>query len=105
MDKHQHHVLARRFGAAAIEERLTEVALLMQIAFPQCEWHLDPDPESRELQQLNVGFSGAWTALYFTNEELCAYSGEKRRCDTDHRLHRALGKLLDEHAVPDKSAH
>lgn len=104
MDKHQHHVLACRFGAAAIEERLTDVALLMRTAFPQCEWHLDLDPGSRELHQLDVDFSGARTALYFTNEELCAYSGEKRRCDTDHRLHRALSKLLDKRAVPDKPA-
>lgn len=99
MDYHQHHALVRRFGAAAIEERLTDVALLMRTAFPQCVWHLDPDPDSREPQQLEVGISDARTALYFTNDELRAYSAEKRRCDTDHRLHHALSKLLDAQAA------
>jgi hypothetical protein len=94
MSHYQHEVLVRKFGAEALEQRLTDVALLMRSVFPQCSWHLDEDPDKPAQQRLDVEFADARTSLYFTNDELRSYSSEKRHCDTDHRLQHALHYLF-----------
>lgn len=96
MNAYQRNRFGRKLGADAIEERLTEIALLMRKAYPHCMW--DPEEEADRLYtyRLRVQVNGREAPLLFTSRELLTYSRKKRRAAIDHRIHDTLSKLLDE---------
>lgn len=94
MMKYRHISLGLELGSAAVEERLTEIALLMRKTFPDCYWErgeTDGRPGSREMHVL---VDGRDEPVCFTDRELISYSLRRRRAAIDHRMHDALARLL-----------
>lgn len=92
---YQPNTLGRRIGADAIEERLTEIALLTRKTFPYCKWDHARDIDHPYTYRLIVQVDGREAPLTFTNRELLTYSREKRLRAIDHRMADALNKLFD----------
>lgn len=89
-------MLGQKLGADAIEERVTEIALLMRKAYPHCRWDPDGEVDQSYAYRLRVQVNGREAPVIFTNRELLTYSRKKRRAAIDHRMHDTLSKLLDE---------
>ena len=93
--KYQRLSLGIELGSKAIEERLTEIALLMRKSFPEYYWKRQDGADDAHDNEMHVVVNGRDEPLYFTDRELISYSNRKRRTAIDHRMHRVLTRLLD----------
>lgn len=82
-------------GSAAVEARLTEIALLMRKSFPECYWKRQGCMDDDRKNEMHVIINGREEPLCFTDRELISYSAKKRRTAIDHRMREVLVKLLD----------
>lgn len=92
MMKYRRISLGLELGSAAIEERLTEIALLMRKTFPDCYWKRCNVDDHREM---HIILNGREEPVCFTDRELINYSNRRRRTGIDHRMRDALNRLLD----------
>lgn len=99
--KHMHGMKYRRIslglelGTAAVEERLTEIALLMRKTFPLYYWHRREAGERTSALEMHIVVNGHDEQVCFTDRELISYSRKRRRTAIDHRMHDVLARLLD----------
>lgn len=89
-------MLGQKLGADAVEQRLTEISLLMRKTKPHCSWDHTQETDRPYTYRLLVQVNGREAPLHFTVRELLTYSRQKRREAIDHRMHDALGKLFDD---------
>lgn len=88
--------LGSELGSAAIEERLTEIALLMKQTFPEYCWEQERHGNDARLHRLHVYLAGHEAPVNFTYRELLTYSRLRRRCVIDRRMYNALKALFDQ---------
>ena len=91
--KYRRISLGLELGSSAIEERLTEIALLMRKTFPDCYWEHQNVADDR--RAMHVIVNGRDEHLCFTDRELINYSNRRRRTTIDHRICNVLTRLLD----------
>lgn len=84
--------LGSELGSAAVEQRVTEIALLMRKAFPEYRWERARRGDGRH--RLLVHFGKREIPVDFTYRELLTYSRLKRRRALDRRMYEALKKLF-----------
>lgn len=92
--KHHRISLGFELGSAAVEERLTEIALLMCETFPDCYWE-HHDADDHDQHEMHVIVNGREAPLCFTNRELINYSNRRHCTAIDHRMRAVLTQLLD----------
>jgi hypothetical protein len=93
--KHHHRIsIERQFGSLAIEQRATDISLLMREVFPSYRWDLDCSPGQSDTRRLDIEVAGGETTILFANKEVQMYSSRKRDCNVDHRLQAALITIL-----------
>jgi hypothetical protein len=97
MMKYRSMSIGVELGSAAVEQRLTEIALLMRKTFPHCYWEQSENvaEDDHHKNKMHVVLNGRDRPLCFTDRELINYSTIKRRIHIDHRMHEVLSKLLD----------
>lgn len=93
--KYRRVSLGLELGSAALEARLTEIALLMRKSFPDCYWARRADMDSDSTNEMHVIINGKDARVCFTDRELISYSGTRRRTAIDHRMHAVLTRLLE----------
>lgn len=93
--KYRRTSLGLELGTAAVEERLTEIALLMRKTFPLCYWYRREAGEEVPALEMHVVVNGHDEPVCFTDRELINYSLKRRRTAIDHRMHDALARLLN----------
>lgn len=85
---------AKKLGAAAIEQRLTEIALLSKAAFPTLSWR--PETlDSPKKNSLDVQFLGRHDVVQFTNSEMQSHSRVLRIRALDHRMYAVVRRLYE----------
>jgi len=87
--------LGIELGANAVEERLTEIALLTRKTFPECRWTRQNGTPAEHINELRVIVNSREEPVRFTDRELISYSSRKRRTVIDHRMQAVLKRLLD----------
>lgn len=95
MNTNHRNSLGHKLGTAAIETRLTDIALLMKTVFPDYVWHCEPEGEHPETCRLDIQGPAATTSVVFTNRELLTYSIAQHRSLLDRRMYYALRKAFD----------
>lgn len=93
--KYRRVSLGLELGSAAVEARMTEIALLMRKSFPECYWERRAGLNNDSTNEMHVIINGKDEPVRFTDRELISYSGKKRRTDIDHRMRDVLVRLLD----------
>lgn len=92
--KYRRLSLGLELGTDAVEERLTEIALLMRKTFPEYYWERREAGDDHRHNAMHVIVNGREEPLCFTDRELISYSCRKRRTAIDHRMHAMLTRLL-----------
>lgn len=95
MDNSLEDLLLRLKGAAAVEDKVKEIALQSHRGVPHCVWDLDQGMNYAGQHRLDVCVAHIEIRLYFTDQELMCYADDERQCHVDHRLQQALGKLFN----------
>lgn len=93
MKHHHRKSIELQFGSVAIEQRSTDISLLMREIFPNYRWDLGNSPQS-DTRRLDIEVAGVETTILFSNKEVRRYSYEKRGGKMDHRLQDALRSIL-----------
>jgi hypothetical protein len=96
MTTYRRITLGSELGSAAIEERLTEIALLMRQTFPEYCWEHKRDGNDARLHRLHVYLDGHEAPVNFTYRELLMYSRLRRRCAIDRRMYNVLKSLFEQ---------
>ncbi|OWW21686.1 hypothetical protein [Noviherbaspirillum denitrificans] len=92
--KYRRVSIGLELGSAAVEERLTEIALLMRETFPQCYWGQLDGNGQEHVREMHVMVNGRDVPVCFTDRELISYSRRQRQTSIDHRMHEVLVRLL-----------
>ena len=92
--KYRRITLGQELGSAAIEERLTAIALLMRKVFPHYHWERGDERNGARMHRMHVHLEGRNAPICFTDRELISYSNLRRRTAIDHRMHEVLSRLL-----------
>lgn len=82
-------------GSAAVEERLTEIALLMREVFPKYSWEDGHGADGAGGRCLHVRVAGREAPVNFTYRELLTYSRLRQRRLIDRRVYNALKTLFE----------
>jgi hypothetical protein len=93
--KYRRVSLGWELGSAAVEARMTEIALLMRKSFPDCYWARRACADDDSTNEMHVVINGKDEPVCFTDRELISYSGKSRRTNIDHRMHDVLVRLLN----------
>lgn len=93
--KYRRISLGLELGSAAVETRLTEIALLMRKSFPDCYWERQEGSDDGSTNEMHVIINGREEPVNFTDRELISYSGKRRRTAIDHRMRDVLIRLLE----------
>ena len=92
--KYRRITLGHELGSAAVEERLTAIALLMRKAFPDYRWERHQTGDDSSMHRMHVHLNGRDEPICFTDRELISYSNLQRRTAIDHRMHDVLNRLF-----------
>lgn len=95
MDNSLEDLLLRLKGAAAVEEKVKEIALQSRRGVPHCVWDLDQGMNHAGQHRLDVCVAQIEVRLYFTDQELISYPNDEQHYHVDNRLQHALGKLFN----------
>ncbi|WP_420474582.1 hypothetical protein [Noviherbaspirillum sp. ST9] len=93
--KYRRVSLGLELGSAAVEARLTEIALLMRKSFPDCYWARRARMGDDGMNEMHILINGKDEPVCFTDRELISYSGLRRRTAIDHRMRNVLARLLE----------
>lgn len=88
------NTFGRKMGTAAVEQRLTAIALLMHEVFPHYSWEVHEETNQPTIPRLHVYGHESDQYVDFSWRELITYSNVKRSCTIDHRMHDTLRKLF-----------
>jgi hypothetical protein len=92
--KYRRISIGRELGSAAVEQRMTEIALLMRKTFPDFYWERCAADNNGRTNRMHVLVEGRDEPICFTDRELISYSSEKRRTMIDYRMHAVLSRLF-----------